>query len=104
MSSASSCPAGELTLAQKMSDQAVAWNKAHVTVIWGKPNVTKDFSGKVPGTRFGATPGFVVLSDVGNLPWGTLGERGGIYTWEGEVVWTLEAGCYVLTFSYKEGS
>lgn len=48
-------------------------------------------------------PGFVVLSDMGDLPWGTPGERGGIYTWEEEVVWTLEAGCYVLTFSYREG-
>ena len=66
--------------------------------------MTKDFTGKVPGTRLGATPGFVVLSDMGDLPWRTTGERGGIYTWEEEVIWNLEAGCYVLTFSCKEGN
>lgn len=93
---------GTDTCAQKMRDQAIAWGKANVALIWGKTNVTKEFSGKVPGARLGATPGFVVLSDVGNLPWGSAGERGGIYTWQGELLWTMEPGCFVLTFSCKE--
>lgn len=87
---------------QKMKEQAIAWSKANVTIIWGKASVTKKCSGNVPGNKLGVTPGLVVLSDVGNLPWGTTGERGGIYTWEKEMLWTFEADCYVLTFSCKE--
>jgi hypothetical protein len=79
----------------------VAWDRAELTVSWGKANVTKTGSGKVPGKKLGATPGFVVLSDVGKLPWGRQGERGGIYTWEDETFWTLEADCYLLAFSLK---
>lgn len=34
------------------------------------------------------------------LPWGAAGQRGGIYTWEQEMVWKLEEeDCYVLVFS-----
>lgn len=74
-----------------------------MTIIWGKASVTKECSGNVPGNNLGVTPGLVVLSDVGSLPWGGAGERGGIYTWEQEMLWTFEADCYILTFSCREG-
>ena len=73
------------------------------TVAWGKAHVTKEISGKTPRNMSGATEGFVLLSDMKTLPWGTAGERGGIYTWEQEMLWTFEADCYVLTFSCREG-
>lgn len=81
-----------------------ARSEAALTIIWGKACVTKECSGKVPGNELGVTPGLVMLSDVKILPWGTAGGRGGIYTWEQEMLWTFEAECYVLTFSCKEGT
>lgn len=71
------------------------------TVAWGKAHVTKKISGKTPRNMSGATEGFVVLSDMKKLPWGATGERGGIYTWEEGMSWTLEADYYVLLFSLR---
>jgi hypothetical protein len=90
--------------AQRMRDQATAWGKAHITITWGKPHVTKKSSGRTPYNE-GSTnmPGFVILSDLRNLPWGTAGERGGIYTWGREMLWRMEEkNCYLLLFSIRE--
>jgi hypothetical protein len=104
----SPCPLGSRKLmpAQKIRTQAVAWEKACITVTWGKPHVTKKSSARTLFNK-GSTrlPGFVILSDLGNLPWGTAGERGGIYTWGQEMKWRWEEeDCYLLTFNIKEQS
>lgn len=65
--------------------------------------MTKKISGRTPRNAQGTKPGFVVLSDMKNLPWGAAGKRGDIYTWEQEMVWKLEEeDCYVLVFNFKE--
>jgi hypothetical protein len=71
-------------------------------VTWGKAIVTQEWSEKVPGSRRGGTPGFVVLSEAGNLPWGEECERGDIYTWNQITRWDCKAGCYLLSFTIKE--
>jgi hypothetical protein len=71
-------------------------------VTWGKAIVTQEWSESVPGNRRGGTPGFVVLSEAGNLPWGEKCERGDIYTWDRITRWDCKAGCYLLSFTIKE--
>jgi hypothetical protein len=83
-----------------MQAQATARDMANVVIMWGKLDMTNNWSGWVPGRISGATPGFVVLSDVGNLPWGDEGKRGGIYTWDHGMKWELKADYLILTFSY----
>lgn len=85
-----------------MKDHAKAEGQAEVSISWGTANVTKKCKGNTPRTTPGAIPGFVVLSDMKILPWGAEGERGGIYTWDQEMYWTLEADFYLLAFSCKE--
>lgn len=91
----------ELTLAQKIREQAIARGRADVSISWGKGQVTRKISGRTPPQD--TTQGFVVLSDMKNLPWGAACERGGIYTWEQEMEWKLEEeGCYVLVFTMRK--
>lgn len=93
-----------------MTTRAADLGIANVSIIWGMFDITKDWSGPVRGSTSGATPGFVVLSEMGKLPWkaagerGERGERGGIYTWKDEMRWNLEADCFILTFSYRQGN
>jgi hypothetical protein len=90
----------ELTLAQKIREQAIAQGQADVRISWGKGHVTRKISGRTPRNAQGTTQGFVVLSAMKNLPWGAACERGGIYTWEQEMEWKLEEeDCYVLVFT-----
>jgi hypothetical protein len=83
-----------------MQAQAVARGMVNMAITWGKLDITNNWSGRVPGTFSGATPGFVVLSDVAYLPWNEMGQRGGIYTWDREMMWELKADYVILTFSY----
>jgi hypothetical protein len=83
-----------------MQAQAAARGMANVVIMWGESAVTNNWSGLVPGRLSGATPGFVVLSDVGYLPWGDKGQRGGIYTWDHGMKWELKADYLILTFSH----
>lgn len=86
-----------------MQARAVARGMSNVVIMWGKLDITNDWSGWVPGRISGATPGFVVLSDVEYLPWDgdEIGQRGGIYTWDHGMKWNLKANYLVLTFSYR---
>jgi len=85
-----------------MRAQTAARGMADMIIMWGELAISNNWSGWVPGRELPrATLGFVVLSDVGDLPWGgDMGQRGGIYTWDHKMEWVLKADYLLLTFSY----
>lgn len=68
------------------------------SVQWGVPSVLQTWHGSFPKLP-SVKAGLVLLSDGVMLPWGGIGERGQIFTWNDVQSWTGESGVYALTFT-----